>query len=89
MYDCGAWSYREDEKPRYTVDECINEYLKYAKDKDVLISPDHMILKNQEEKIKQYRLKVTMDNAEEFIRKCPSNFIPMAANQGDLETRKK
>lgn len=86
FFDCGAWSYRDSKYPKYTVDECLNEYAKYAKPKDTLCSPDHMVLNNEHD----YRIDITLNNAKEFITKCPKGYIPIAATHGnDMETRKR
>lgn len=86
FYDCGAWSYKDSEYPKYTVDECLVEYNKYAKSGDTLCSPDHMVLKEEHD----YRIDITLNNAKEFITKCPKDFIPIAVIHGnDMETRKR
>lgn len=89
FYDCGAWSYRNMNKPKFTVDECLEMYQRWGKRGDMIAAPDHIVLPDQDEDVQQYRIKVTLDNAKEFIGKCPNDLTPIACNHGiDIETRR-
>ncbi len=84
--DCGAFSYLLDKTPpeKYTV-----EYISRIYDKlkfDFGVSVDHLIWKNLSKKEKEYRRKLSTDNAVEFIehwREKKYNFKPIGSVQGD------
>jgi len=90
ILDCGAWSYKAEPSPRYTAAECLDAYLQVASPGDVLVAPDHMVLKGMTADEEQRRISITLANAAEFIKRCPADFQPMAATHGStIETRLK
>ena len=86
--DCGAWSYKNMDTPKWTVDECLEMYNQYARPGDIVAAPDHMVLKNHDAYIEAERTALTLENASLFIQKYASEHIPIAVTHGnDIESR--
>jgi len=85
--DCGAWSYKNDPKPRWTVDECVGMYNQYARPGDIVTAPDHMVLRNHDAYIEQERCALTTQNAHLFIKKYAKEHIPVAVTHGGITNR--
>lgn len=86
--DCGAWSYKGEAAPRWTPQECLDRYATFAQPGDILAAPDHMVLRGMDAQEEQYRVELTLENASEFLRLCPSEYRPIAVTHGStLETR--
>jgi len=81
--DCGAWEYHKEEVPTYTTDEMLDYYSRL--DYDYGVSLDHLI-KDKKDKVKrEFRYKLTIDNAKEFIeghKKMKCKWVPVGAIQG-------
>ena len=87
IWDCGAWSYRNEEVPKITPESCLEEYKQHAPKGSIVIAPDHMLINgvNQEA-----RRKFNRGSAKEFLSICPKRFKPMACIHGnDLDERVK
>ena len=85
IFDCGAWSYRNDEVPKITPESALDGYLSLAKPGDFLIAPDHMLIQGADV---EARRKFNLSSAEKFLKICPSDFVPMATSHGmDLAER--
>jgi len=85
--DCGAWSYKNEPAPKWTVDECIELYGEYARPGDIVTAPDHMVLKNHDATIEAERCALTIQNAYYFIKKYAKEHVPIAVTHGNIETR--
>jgi len=85
IFDCGAWSYRNDEVPKITPESALDGYMKLSKPGDFLIAPDHMLIQGADV---EARRKFNLSSAERFLKICPSDFVPMATLHGmDLSER--
>jgi hypothetical protein len=85
IFDCGAWSYRNDEMPKITPELALSQYLELAKPGAMLISPDHMLIPGVDLNV---RRTFNLESASRFIKICPPEFLPMATSHGmDLEER--
>ena len=85
IFDCGAWSYRDEEIPKITPESCLDEYKSYAPKGSMVIAPDHMLIPDVDLNL---RRAFNRESAAEFIRICPKKYKPMAAIHGhDLEER--
>ena len=96
MGDCGAFSYVNHEVPPVTPKEVADLY--HALNFDFGISPDHIILdsitvdgksRSLSRKEKEARRKITLTNADEFLRYVKANamrFTPLGVVQGYDET---
>jgi len=92
MGDCGAFSYVNEEVPPVTPKEVADLY--HALNFDFGISPDHIILDSitvngkpytLSRKEKEARRKITLTNADEFLRYAKANtmrFTPLGVVQG-------
>lgn len=90
FFDCGAWSYKADEMPRWTPAECVDRYAAVASDGDLVAAPDHMILQRHDDSEQARRGQLTLENAREFLRLCPSRLVPVGVVHGnDIATRVK
>lgn len=88
IFDCGAWSYRDEPEPRYSAAECLARYMGVATSGDTLVAPDHMITRGLADAEEARRIAVTLREARAFIERCPSEFEPMAVTHGSsIETR--
>jgi hypothetical protein len=67
MFDCGAWSYLEEEVPTWTPAQCHGHYDVLAQPGDTVFAPDHMVLPGHDPEEAARRLAITMDNAREFL----------------------
>lgn len=89
MGDCGAFSYWDKEKPPYTVAEILDYYEKLGFTYGVAL--DHLIFPTMSEAERDRRLKITLDNAQEFLRKRNDygyKVIPVGIAQGwDADSR--
>jgi hypothetical protein len=82
MGDCGAFDYIMEDVPPFTIDDVLNYYTRL--DFDYGVSLDHLIVKATEH-VKDFRYKLTIDNANEFIkehRKAKLKWEPIGAVQG-------
>ena len=81
--DCGAFSYVNEDQPSITTEQAIALYELY--NFDMGASVDHIPFKALPEDIRQQRVRLTRDNAQEFIaswRKRGKLFTPVGAVQG-------
>jgi hypothetical protein len=65
MGDCGAFSYWEKEKPPYTVSEILHYYETMGFNYGVAL--DHLIFPVMPTEERMRRLKITLNNAQEFL----------------------
>lgn len=85
MGDCGAFSYIDKEEPPYKTEEVIQYYEDHNFNFGVSI--DHLIFGpfQRDEKIRDYRYEITLENAKDFIRKhreMNCEFSPVGVVQG-------
>jgi hypothetical protein len=83
MGDCGAFSYRNKERPPYEVGEILDYYETLGFTEGVSI--DHLIFASMPRAEREYRLEITLDNAREFISLHESlgcSFTPVGIAQG-------
>lgn len=87
VFDCGAWSYRDQETPRLgkqdvTPEWAYQRYSERAKYGDFLIAPDHMLIPGVD---LQARRMFNLASARRFLDLVPitSGFVPMATVHGD------
>lgn len=91
MGDCGAFSYRNKRVPPYT----INDILKYYETLGFTygVALDHLIFSSMPDEEKLRRLKITLNNARQFLNRCQSlnyKVIPVGIAQGwDATSRQK
>lgn len=81
--DCGAFSYAAEDYPTLSIRQAVALYELY--DFDFGTSVDHIPIKALPESERQRRVKMTCDNAEEFIELWRSRgrlFTPVGAVQG-------
>jgi len=86
ILDCGAWSYKNEALPRWSVGECIERYATFAQPGDTITSPDHMVLRGMAEEEEALRVDLTLDNARQFLKLCPVEWSPMAVTHGSTIT---
>lgn len=83
MGDCGAFSYRDAEIPPYTVEEILKYYETLGFTYGVAL--DHLIFPTMPDAERTRRLKITLDNAQEFLdQRTALNYrvIPVGIAQG-------
>jgi len=91
MGDCGAFSYRNEDKPPYGVDEILDYYQSLGFNYGVSI--DHLIFSKMSTAEREHRLTITLENAQAFItgyqvRGC--TFTPVGIAQGwDAASRRR
>ena len=73
IWDCGAWSYRNDETPKIGTNEVTPEwtferYQERAAPGDMIIAPDHMLIPG-----------VNLDDRREFNRRSAQRFLDITA----------
>lgn len=85
IFDCGAWSYRNDETPKITAEYALDDYLTVARRGDFLIAPDHMLIPDVNHDL---RREFNRDQAKQFLTICPKDYVPMATSHGmDIDER--
>lgn len=85
IFDCGAWSYRNDEIPAIDADSVLSEYQTYAPEGSMLIAPDHMLIDAVDIDL---RRRWNSMQASRFLEICPDEYKPMAVIHGmDLDER--
>lgn len=85
IFDCGAWSYRNEDSPAITPESALIGYTSLAKPGDFLIAPDHMLIDGVD---LDARRDFNRESARRFIELCPKEFRPMVTVHGmDLEER--
>ena len=85
IYDCGAWTYRDNDTPVLKNQEvtplgAYEQYKKYCRPYDMLIAPDHMLIDiydNLED-----RREFNKRSMREFINIVEPQFSPMAVIHG-------
>jgi hypothetical protein len=83
MGDCGAFSYRNAERPPYTVVEILKYYEELGFTYGVSI--DHLVFHSMPSRERQRRLEITLENAREFIVHHQAGgyrFVPVGIAQG-------
>lgn len=85
IFDCGAWSYRNDEYPKITPESAYEGYCQLARRGDMLIAPDHMLIPDVDlDSRREFNLK----SAKQFLNVVKNGFTPMATSHGmDLDER--
>lgn len=85
IYDCGAWSYKDEEIPPVNSEQVAADYAAHAPDGSMVIAPDHMLIEGTDV---EYRRKWNAEQAKMFLLDCPVNLKPTACVHGmDLEER--
>ena len=69
--DCGAFDYITKDAPPFTTDEMLNYYSRL--DFDYGVSLDHLILDSHDKPTRDFRYKLTIDNAKDFINALIGN----------------
>ena len=80
IFDCGAWSYKDEEEPTVTPKQALDKYMVNAPNGSMLIAPDHMVIPGKDNKA---RRQINRRNAAEFIGICPKTHTPMATVHGE------
>lgn len=83
MGDCGAFSYRDKDQPPYAVDQILPYYEELGFTQGVSI--DHLIFSSMEQRVREYRLQITLDNARAFLaqhKEQACTFTPIGIIQG-------
>lgn len=83
MGDCGAYSYRNEKKPPFTVRGIITYYKSLGFTYGVAL--DHLIFTDMPVKEQKRRQKITLKNASSFIEQCKRRrceFKPVGIVQG-------
>ena len=81
--DCGAFDYILEDKPPFNTDEMLDYYTRL--DFDYGVSLDHLILDRNDNAKCDYRYKLTIKNARDFIKghkKLKCKWTPVGAVQG-------
>ncbi len=90
MGDCGAFSYRDDEEPPYSVQEILDYYETLGFNYGVAL--DHLVFPNMPDAERNRRLGITLDNAREFLKQRNElnyKVIPVGIAQGwDAHSRR-
>jgi hypothetical protein len=85
IFDCGAWSYRNDDLPPVDADSVLESYRSYASSGSMLIAPDHMLIEGVDLDVRRHW---NTFQASKFLEICPDEYVPMAAIHGmDLDER--
>lgn len=85
IFDCGAWSYRNEDEPKITAESALEKYKETAKGGDFLIAPDHMLIPDVDNNC---RRDFNKEQAKQFLKICPDKFVPMATAHGmDVDER--
>lgn len=79
FYDCGAYSYKNEDVPPIDAKNAYEKYFQIAKTEDLVTSPDHMLIKNCN--IKK-RMEFNKKESEIFINLVSDKFIPIATIHG-------
>jgi hypothetical protein len=88
FFDCGAWSYKFEERPRWTPEQCVELYAPVVRPGDLVCAPDHMVLVKHSQEVERDRVSTTLQYAREFLQRCPAEWRPVAVNHGhDVATR--
>lgn len=85
IFDCGAWTYRNNDIPtvknvELTAKSAYEMYLKHANPGDFLIAPDHMIIPGCDV---TFRRNWNINSSETFIDICSNIYNPMMCIQGN------
>jgi hypothetical protein len=75
--DCGAFSYLLADKPPYSTEDMLDYYTRLGFNYGVSI--DHLLFGASTEEGKQYRYKLTIDNARDFIKEHQRQRLPWTA----------
>lgn len=91
IWDCGAWSYKNEDTPRIGKSEltpasALNLYEHLAEQGSIVIAPDHMLLTDCDH---DKRRLINRHNAAKFLRPArKAGFTPMATVHGlDIDER--
>lgn len=85
IYDCGAWSYKDEEIPPVNSEQVAASYRDHAHDGAMVIAPDHMLIEGTDI---DFRRRWNLEQAKQFLGDCPVNLTPMACVHGmDLDER--
>lgn len=85
IYDCGAWSYKDEEIPPVNSEQVSADYAAHAPKGSMVIAPDHMLIEGTDV---EYRRKWNAEQAKLFLGDCPDDMLPMACVHGmTLEER--
>lgn len=84
ILDCGAWSYKSEQSPRWTPEGCIALYQTFGKSGDIVTAPDHMVLRGMSAEEEEYRTDLTLENARDFLNRneLDPTWRPMAVTHG-------
>lgn len=83
FFDCGAWSYKTLSRPKWDPEECARLYSQYACRGDLVAAPDHMVIKKHSDQEEDYRVRLTLEYANEFIKLVPQGVIPVGVTHGN------
>lgn len=85
IYDCGAWSYKDEEIPPVNSEQVAAAYAEHAPEGSMVIAPDHMLIEGTDV---EYRRQWNKEQAKLFLTDCPENMEAMACVHGmDLKER--
>jgi hypothetical protein len=80
IWDCGAWSYRNEAEPTYSPQQCSDLYREYAPVGSMVLAPDHMLIPGVD---LDERRGINLKNAEAFLSVVAPGHVPMAAIHGE------
>jgi hypothetical protein len=83
FFDCGAWSYKKEDNPRWGPEDCITQYARFAGKGDLCAAPDHMVLSDHDRAEALRRQRLSLRHAERFLELSESyDFTPIAVVHG-------
>lgn len=83
IFDCGAWSYKQAPEPKWSPEECAEQYAAAASPGDLAAAPDHMVLRQHDAQEEALRVDVTLAGARRFLEVCPAGVTPVAVTHGN------
>jgi hypothetical protein len=79
IWDCGAWSYKNDDAPKYTPQSALDLYREYAHIGSMIVAPDHILIDGVDHAA---RRTINRSYAAKFLNICPTDYIPLAVIHG-------
>ena len=79
IWDCGAWSYKNEDIPPIDAASALAKYTEFAPGSSMVIAPDHMLVDGVDH---DARRAWNARQAREFLSICPDYYRPMATVHG-------
>lgn len=88
LLDCGAWSYKHEPAPRWSPEAALSAYRAAgAASGDLVVAPDHMVLRDQDSVEEARRGALTVEFARAFLARCRQEarpgLVPVAVTHGN------